>query len=31
MKKSPLVGIRFYSDGELLDLGGDTYRYQKME
>ena len=24
MKKSPLIGIRFYSDGELLDLGGDT-------
>ena len=24
MKKSPLIGIRFYQNGELLDLGGET-------
>ena len=24
MKKSPLLGIRFYQNGDLLDIGGDT-------
>ena len=24
MKKSPLIGIRFYENGERLDLGGET-------
>jgi len=24
MKKSPLLGIRFYQNGEILDIGGDT-------